>query len=587
MTRPSSDPATRSASIARLPELGRSISARSARPEDSWSFARCWSPTEARSRSGSSGRRPTPGCRASPSTPTPTPTALFVSLADEAYALGGATPAETYLDVAKILEIAAQKRGQRRSSGVRIPGRERGLRPGGDRCRADLDRSTAGGDRGARRQGQGAAHRPAGRRAAGARHRRPGGRRGGGGGVRRGARAADRDQGGVRRRRPRSEGGPDDGRDPVALRVGDPRGRDGVRPRRVLRRALPGQAATRRDPVPGRHPRQRRGRLDPGLLAAAAHQKLVEEAPAPFLSAEQTERLYSASKAILPRPATSAPGRASSWSARTARSRFLEVNTRLQVEHPVSEEVTGLDLVREMFRIAEGRGPRLRRPTGHRALHRVPDQRRGRRPQLHAGPGHLDQLAAPVRTRGTGRRGLPGRDDRAGQLRLPGGQDHRHRRRPYAGPGPLPAGPARAGGRGHADRDAVPPGGARRPGLHRRRRHFGVHTRWIETEFGGEIPPYAGRPWRPRVEPVASRRSWSRSTGKRLEVSLPAGLGAVPTAAPSRPARPEARRARRRLREGAVGQRADLADAGHDRQGRGSRRGQWCRPATWWWCWRR
>ena len=85
------------------------------------------------------------------------------------------------------------------------------------------------------------------------------------------------------------------------------------------------------------------------------HQKLVEEAPAPFLTGAQVKQLYDASKAILRRgrlrgrghlrvPRRPADGTIS----------FLEVNTRLQVEHPVSEEVTGIDLVREMFRIADG-----------------------------------------------------------------------------------------------------------------------------------------------------------------------------------------------------------------------------------------
>ena len=84
------------------------------------------------------------------------------------------------------------------------------------------------------------------------------------------------------------------------------------------------------------------------------HQKLVEEAPAPFLSDDQVEKLYEACKAILKRGRVRrrrhlrVPGRQDGTIS------FLEVNTRLQVEHPVSEEVTGIDLVREMFRIAAG-----------------------------------------------------------------------------------------------------------------------------------------------------------------------------------------------------------------------------------------
>ncbi|MCW2790797.1 MAG: acetyl-/propionyl-CoA carboxylase subunit alpha, partial [Aeromicrobium sp.] len=84
------------------------------------------------------------------------------------------------------------------------------------------------------------------------------------------------------------------------------------------------------------------------------HQKLVEEAPAPFLTDDQVERLYSSSKAILKEAGYVGAGTCEFLVARDGTISFLEVNTRLQVEHPVSEEVTGLDLVREMFRIAAG-----------------------------------------------------------------------------------------------------------------------------------------------------------------------------------------------------------------------------------------
>src|SRR6185503_19020248 len=84
------------------------------------------------------------------------------------------------------------------------------------------------------------------------------------------------------------------------------------------------------------------------------YQKLVEEAPAPFLSAEQLETLYSASKAILREAGYVGAGTCEFLVGQDGTISFLEVNTRLQVEHCVSEEVTGLDLVREMFRIADG-----------------------------------------------------------------------------------------------------------------------------------------------------------------------------------------------------------------------------------------
>src|SRR5699024_10336797 len=84
------------------------------------------------------------------------------------------------------------------------------------------------------------------------------------------------------------------------------------------------------------------------------HQKLVEEAPAPFLTAEQTARLYGSSKAILAEVGYVGAGTCEFLIGKDGTVSFLEVNTRLQVEHPVSEEVTGIDLVREQFRIAEG-----------------------------------------------------------------------------------------------------------------------------------------------------------------------------------------------------------------------------------------
>ena len=84
------------------------------------------------------------------------------------------------------------------------------------------------------------------------------------------------------------------------------------------------------------------------------HQKLVEEAPAPFLTEEQRELLYSASKNILKEVGYIGAGTCEFLIGSDGTITFLEVNTRLQVEHTVSEEVTGLDLVREQFRIAEG-----------------------------------------------------------------------------------------------------------------------------------------------------------------------------------------------------------------------------------------
>jgi acetyl-CoA/propionyl-CoA carboxylase biotin carboxyl carrier protein len=84
------------------------------------------------------------------------------------------------------------------------------------------------------------------------------------------------------------------------------------------------------------------------------HQKLVEEAPAPFLSQSQIEELYRSSKEIIRAAGYIGAGTCEFLVGLDGTISFLEVNTRLQVEHPVSEEVSGLDLVREQFRIADG-----------------------------------------------------------------------------------------------------------------------------------------------------------------------------------------------------------------------------------------
>jgi acetyl-CoA/propionyl-CoA carboxylase, biotin carboxylase, biotin carboxyl carrier protein len=256
------------------------------------------------------------------------------------------------------------------------------------------------------------------------------------------------------------------------------------------------------------------------------HQKLVEEAPAPFLSTEQLERLYSSSKAILAEAGYVGAGTCEFLVGQDGTISFLEVNTRLQVEHPVSEEVTGLDLVREMFRIAEGEPLGYEDPviSGHSIEFRINAEDAGRnfmpapgtltmwRPPAGPGvriddgyltgmtvPGSFDSLIAKIIVTGATREQAIERSRRAlKELAIEGM------------PTVVPFHRAVLQDPAYTAEDG----------------RFGVHTRWIETEFTGEIPPYAGEPGEP-PEPVQRSKVVVEVNGKRLEVMVPAGLGAA------------------------------------------------------------
>jgi acetyl-CoA/propionyl-CoA carboxylase, biotin carboxylase, biotin carboxyl carrier protein len=267
------------------------------------------------------------------------------------------------------------------------------------------------------------------------------------------------------------------------------------------------------------------------------HQKLVEEAPAPFLSAEQVERLYSSSKAILSEAGYVGAGTCEFLVGQDGTISFLEVNTRLQVEHPVSEEVTGLDLVREMFRIAEGEALGYDDPivTGHSIEFRINAEDPGRnfmpapgtltswRPPSGPGvrvdegyltgmtvPGSFDSLIAKIIITGASRRQALERSRRAlSELVIEG----------------MPT--------------VVPFHRAvlEDPAFTAEERRFGVHTRWIETELTSQIPPYAGPPIE-APEPVKRSKVVVEVNGKRLEVMVPAGLGTANGSGAAQPKKP-------------------------------------------------
>jgi acetyl-CoA/propionyl-CoA carboxylase biotin carboxyl carrier protein len=269
------------------------------------------------------------------------------------------------------------------------------------------------------------------------------------------------------------------------------------------------------------------------------HQKLVEEAPAPFLSDEQVALLYRSSKAILREAGYVGAGTCEFLVGQDGTVSFLEVNTRLQVEHPVTEEVAGVDLVREMFRIAAGEelgydDPPLR---GHSIEFRVnaEDAGRGFLPapgtitamHLPSGPGvrvdagyetgmtvpqSFDSLVAKLIVTGRTRREALERARRAlGEFEIDGM------------PTVLPFHRA----------VVTDPAFTSEP--------FSVHTRWIETEFAADIPPYEGPV--SAEEPAERERITVEVGGKRLEVVLPAGFG-TPAASRTGSAKP-ARRAGR------------------------------------------
>ncbi|MFI6675575.1 acetyl/propionyl/methylcrotonyl-CoA carboxylase subunit alpha [Kribbella sp. NPDC050470] len=254
------------------------------------------------------------------------------------------------------------------------------------------------------------------------------------------------------------------------------------------------------------------------------YQKLVEEAPAPFLSADQLETLYSASKAILREAGYVGAGTCEFLVGQDGLISFLEVNTRLQVEHPVSEEVTGLDLVREMFRIAQGEELGYDDPvvSGHSIEFRINAEDAGR--GFLPAPGTLTRWHAPsgpgIRLDGGYDQGetVPGAFDSLVAKLIVTGRDRtqaleRSRRalREFVVEGMPTVIPFHAAV--VSDPAFVGDDG------------FKVHTRWIETEYDNQVPPYDG-PVAETVEPAEREKVTVEVGGKRLEVVLPAGLGA-------------------------------------------------------------
>jgi len=260
------------------------------------------------------------------------------------------------------------------------------------------------------------------------------------------------------------------------------------------------------------------------------HQKLVEEAPAPFLSQAQVSRLYEASKAILREAKYVGAGTCEFLVGQDGTISFLEVNTRLQVEHPVSEEVTGLDLVREMFRIAAGEELGYDDPavTRHSIEFRINAEDGGN--NFMPAPGTLSRWEPPsgpgVRVDGGYVAGetIPGAFDSliakviiTGRDRTQALERSRRALAEFVVDGMPTVVPFH---RAVVDDPAYIGEGSDTDG------HFGIYTSWIETEFDNRITPYAGTPAE-GADPEVRQTVVVEVGGRRLEVSLPGSLGSV------------------------------------------------------------
>ncbi len=274
------------------------------------------------------------------------------------------------------------------------------------------------------------------------------------------------------------------------------------------------------------------------------HQKLVEEAPAPFLSEQQRASIHESAKAICLEAVYHGAGTVEYLVGQDGVVSFLEVNTRLQVEHPVTEETAGIDLVREQFRIAAGEKLRFTAdptPRGHSIEFRIngEDPGRGFLPAPGtvtvftppAGPGvrvdagvepgsvvggNFDSLLAKVIITGETRQQALERSRRALDEMTVDGMATvlPFHRAIVRDPAYAPEQPDQA---------------------------FTVHTRWIETEWTAEVPAYPGGA--PVTDVEATRQTVVvEVNGKRVEVSLPEGLGAVGAAADSSSRAPRKRR---------------------------------------------
>ncbi|MBA3718827.1 MAG: ATP-grasp domain-containing protein [Nocardioidaceae bacterium] len=273
------------------------------------------------------------------------------------------------------------------------------------------------------------------------------------------------------------------------------------------------------------------------------HQKLVEEAPAPYLSDEQVRTLYDSSKKIMREAGYVGAGTCEFLVGQDGTISFLEVNTRLQVEHCVSEEVTGIDLVREMFRVAAGEELGYDDPDvrGHSIEFRINAEDAGQ--NFLPAPGTLTRWHPPagpgVRLDGGYDQGetVPGAfDSLVAKLVITGSSRQQALERARRAldefvvegmPTVIPFHRAVLDDPAYVAADR--PGAADDAS-------FAVHTRWIETEWDNTVEPYSRDTVAGDAETAEAAERDAVTVevaGRRIEVVLPAGLSAAATAGPT------------------------------------------------------
>jgi acetyl-CoA/propionyl-CoA carboxylase biotin carboxyl carrier protein len=284
------------------------------------------------------------------------------------------------------------------------------------------------------------------------------------------------------------------------------------------------------------------------------HQKLVEEAPAPFLTEAQRATIHASAKAICREAGYHGAGTVEYLVGKDGTISFLEVNTRLQVEHPVTEETSGIDLVREQFRVAAGEKLRFTEdpaPRGHAIEFRINGEDPGR--GFLPAPGAVTRLVLPggpgvrVDTGITGGSVIGGNFDSllakviiVGETRTEALERARRALDEMVVEGMATALPFHR----LVVRD---PAFTASP--------FTVHTRWIETEWAGGVPPFDAATAAAGGDPNDRETVVVEVGGKRLEVSLPASFigGTGVSTAPGPGARPAAARRSARSHASAPG----------------------------------